>query len=204
MKTGIYKITSPSGKIYIGQSTNIDKRFKNYKCLDCKQQPKLFNSLFKYGVEAHKFEIIEECGVNQLDKNEKYWIKKFKSIKEGLNIKEGGSFGKHNESTKRKISKANKGKPKPNGFGDKISLANLGISRNKGKILTQEHKLNLGKSIKGKKSNYKKNSLDLEVIKKQYEYLSLNKVAKLNKVSHFTMLAFMKENDIYEFRKNYR
>lgn len=27
---GIYKITSPSGKIYIGQSGNLEKRLKDY------------------------------------------------------------------------------------------------------------------------------------------------------------------------------
>jgi len=33
---GIYKITSPSNKVYIGQSINIEKRFKSYKRYDCK------------------------------------------------------------------------------------------------------------------------------------------------------------------------
>jgi group I intron endonuclease len=203
MKIGIYKITSPNGKVYIGQSTNIEKRFRNYKCLDCKQQPKLFNSLSKYRVENHIFEIIKEYKINQLNRSEKYWIKKYNSIKEGLNIKEGGSFGKHNKYTKQKISKANKGKSKPTGFGEKVSKYQKGSIKPKGRIFSEEHKQNLSESLKGKKSNYKKNNLDLQNIKKQYEYLSLNKIAKLNKVSHFTMLAFMKENNIYEFRKNY-
>jgi hypothetical protein len=30
---GIYKITSPSGKVYIGQSINIERRIKEYKNL---------------------------------------------------------------------------------------------------------------------------------------------------------------------------
>jgi len=30
---GIYKITNPEGKIYIGLSKNIEKRFKNHKNL---------------------------------------------------------------------------------------------------------------------------------------------------------------------------
>ena len=39
---GIYKITSPSGKIYIGQSIDIQKRFKHYKQLhNCKNPEKL-------------------------------------------------------------------------------------------------------------------------------------------------------------------
>jgi len=31
MSIGIYKITSPKGKTYIGQSINIEKRFKEHK-----------------------------------------------------------------------------------------------------------------------------------------------------------------------------
>jgi group I intron endonuclease len=58
---GIYKITSPSGKIYIGQSTNIENRFNSYRILDCKKQIKLYNSLKKYGWDNHIKEIVEEC-----------------------------------------------------------------------------------------------------------------------------------------------
>ena len=39
---GIYKITNPSGKIYIGQSVNIDNRISSYKNLKCKNQTKLY------------------------------------------------------------------------------------------------------------------------------------------------------------------
>ena len=58
-KCGIYKITSPSGKIYIGQSVNIKDRIKAYKCGHCKEQPFVCNSILKHGWENHKFEIIE-------------------------------------------------------------------------------------------------------------------------------------------------
>ena len=58
---GIYKITSPSGRVYIGQSVNIEKRFLSYsKLLRCKTQIKLFRSFLKYGVINHIFETIEE------------------------------------------------------------------------------------------------------------------------------------------------
>ena len=42
--TGIYKITSPTNKVYIGQSYNINKRVNHYSNLLCKGQPKLFQS----------------------------------------------------------------------------------------------------------------------------------------------------------------
>ena len=34
----IYKLESPSGKIYIGKTFNLKKRFSEYKCLNCKNQ----------------------------------------------------------------------------------------------------------------------------------------------------------------------
>jgi group I intron endonuclease len=71
---GIYKITNPNERIYIGQSINIEKRFKSYKCLDnCKNQKALYASFLKYGVENHFFEIIETCEVEFLNIKERYW-----------------------------------------------------------------------------------------------------------------------------------
>ena len=74
----IYKITSPSNKVYIGQSRNISKRINNYSNLNCKKQRKLYNSLKFYGWENHIFSIISELpnDINQtvLDSYEVlYW-----------------------------------------------------------------------------------------------------------------------------------
>ena len=44
---GIYKITNPKGKVYIGQSININKRWNAYRNLKLKSQTKLLNSLKK-------------------------------------------------------------------------------------------------------------------------------------------------------------
>ena len=56
--TGVYKITSPSSRIYVGQSINIEKRFNQYeKKQNVSEQKKLYNSFLKYGVENHIFEI---------------------------------------------------------------------------------------------------------------------------------------------------
>ena len=86
---GIYKITSPSKKIYIGQSINVNKRLKEYKYLsNCKTQPKLYNSLVKYGFSQHIFEIIEQCSVEELNVRERYWQEFHNTIGErGLNCR---------------------------------------------------------------------------------------------------------------------
>jgi group I intron endonuclease len=64
-KAHIYKITSPTGRIYVGSSVNYTRRIKYYEGLHCKTQIKLYNSFLKHGFENHVFEIIEECHPSQ-------------------------------------------------------------------------------------------------------------------------------------------
>jgi hypothetical protein len=73
MSVGIYKITNPKGKVYIGQSINIPVRKNKYTLNHTKGQPRISRSITKYGWENHLFEIIEECDVIDLDKRETYW-----------------------------------------------------------------------------------------------------------------------------------
>lgn len=70
---GIYKIISPSNKIYIGQSLNIEKRFYIYKRMHCKKQIRLYASFLKYGVENHTFEVLQECSIEELNERERHW-----------------------------------------------------------------------------------------------------------------------------------
>ena len=103
---GIYKIINPKGKIYIGQSINIIRRFKEYKRMNCSQQPKIFNSLKKYGSENHIFEIIEKCSIEQLNEREKHYKIYFNSISEGLNCElNDNGVGPRSEEIKQKIRK---------------------------------------------------------------------------------------------------
>lgn len=108
---GIYKITSPSGKIYIGQSNNIFRRKWEYASKKCCDQPKLYNSIIKYGWENHNFEIIYECNENELNYYERYYINYYSSFnsKHELNLTEGGDHYKLSKETKQKISKSRKG-----------------------------------------------------------------------------------------------
>lgn len=125
---GIYKITSPSNKIYIGQSVDLKTRFRKYKYLNCKRQTRLYNSFKKYGYENHKFEIIEECNLEQLNEKEIYWGLHYNVLgKTGLNCKLGDANGKCSEETKKKIGKGNKNK-----------------------IMSEEARNNISKALKGR------------------------------------------------------
>lgn len=125
---GIYKITNPESKIYIGYSKNIEKRFNQHKNLQFKGNIKLRESLTKYGGDSHLFEVVEEIDISILNyrdsnsilrKRERYWIEELGTFYDGLNENRGGSgCGSHTSESKQKISESLKGRPKPSDFGD--------------------------------------------------------------------------------------
>jgi group I intron endonuclease len=120
---GIYKITNPEGKIYIGLSKNIELRWKSYRSKSGMNKTSTFKlSLDKYKHEDHIFEVIEEV-INDnklLRERERYWINYYQSNINGLNDNRGGCGpGSHTSQSKQKISSALKNKPKPADFGKK-------------------------------------------------------------------------------------
>lgn len=122
---GIYKITSPTGKIYIGQSTNIENRKYYYSSIKCDKQHKLYNSLQKYGWEQHMFEIIEECNLDKLNEREIYWGLYYDVLGEnGLNLRLGDANGLCSEETKKKIGTTNS-RPKPINFNSNLKKSVL-------------------------------------------------------------------------------
>ena len=103
---GIYKITSPSKKVYIGQSVDIKNRWNAHRSLKCNRDtPILHNSIKKYGVEKHKFGIIARCNIEELNDLEKFYIDLYEATgKNGMNIGGGGqSAHSLSEETKEKI-----------------------------------------------------------------------------------------------------
>ena len=145
---GIYKITSPSGRIYIGQSINIKKRFNSYLTLtNCSGQTKLYNSLLKYTPEKHIFEIIEECEISELNNRERYNQEFYESVEKGLNCMYQCSDSKSgimSEDSKIKMSKSNPRHMlgKTHSQEARIKISNT----HKGRKLTDEHKLKISKN----------------------------------------------------------
>lgn len=139
---GIYKITSPSGKVYVGQSIDIDKRFmgyKNPKQTTFENQTRLKRSMLKYGWANHAFEVLCECSAEDLNMLERKYQDEFDVIGlKGLNClltevdgkprvwsdesrKKMGRKGEahhmygkaHSAESLAKISASKKGKPSP-------------------------------------------------------------------------------------------
>lgn len=97
----IYKITNDiNDKVYIGQTIHtINSRFKNH--IKEAQNPRkdkkrntlhcpLYLAMRKYGTNHFFVEQIEQCGNEQLDEKERYWIAYFNSYRNGYNATIGG------------------------------------------------------------------------------------------------------------------
>jgi group I intron endonuclease len=161
MKAGIYKLINPTGKVYIGESGNIDKRWSSYACLDVKKQPKLYDSLLNYGWENHQKEKLEFIDDPEIRKQrEVQYIELYDSYNNGLNSTKKNRGPSHlSIESRNKISKVHKGRKKPmtseklkgkskpprtKEHCDKISKALKGYKQ------TEQHKLNKSKAMKGK------------------------------------------------------
>jgi group I intron endonuclease len=88
MEKSVYKITNNiNNKVYIGQSNNVERRFREH--IGTSSFTSLIHrAILKYGVENFSLEVlyIGEDYNNQ----EKYFIAKYNSIEEGYNILPGG------------------------------------------------------------------------------------------------------------------
>jgi len=130
----IYKITSPSGKVYVGQTKNYKQRMSGHKS---KNSPCILlkRSIEKYG-DKMIYEIIEEVPNESLNDRETFWIKKLNCMApNGLNCDEGGGvdsevsqFSKDNMSAAQRRSALKKNgyagyvNEKPRGFYPKVRV----------------------------------------------------------------------------------
>lgn len=89
----IYKITSPSGKVYVGQTVrSFEKRMQEHK-QESSCCTTVSRAIQKYK-DQMKYEIIEDnVPQEQLDEREIYWIKELNSLApNGYNCTTGGQF----------------------------------------------------------------------------------------------------------------
>ncbi len=140
----IYKITSPSGKVYIGQTVNWQKRFTYYKNGNAKGQIILYNSINKYGWDAHKVELIQYFPLSEINQAEIAMIIKYNSYYKdsefGMNMTKGGdrtpfsrigkdhhSFGRIvSDKERERMKQLNLGKKMSEEFKEKLRFSNLG------------------------------------------------------------------------------
>jgi len=170
---GIYKVTNPKGKVYIGQSWNLERRQGTYRRLECKNQMKMYNSISKYGWEAHKFEVIHELPQDTtqeiLNAYEILYWQQYKDCKvRMINIKEPGSNGRNSQESIDKIAKALKGNKNASGnrseeFKSRCRLNRIGKPSNMLNKKHSEETINKLKKAKiGKPASNRKQVINTE------------------------------------------
>lgn len=142
---GIYKILSPTGKVYIGQSFDLNKRKNNYRFLGCKSQSKLYRSLLRHSWDKHSFEVIhdlpDDINPEIVTRYEQLYMDLYKDCGiELLNLREAGLQGPLSPEDRLKLI----GRPSPT-KGRKQSLQTRQNRSNsmKGVKKTQQHKENM-------------------------------------------------------------
>lgn len=110
---GIYRIISPTNRIYIGQSSNIRKRLLKYKYGDIRSQPLLKKSIKKYGWKNHKVKILYICNKENLNKFERKLGLRYNVLsKYNLNLSlpsDGDKPYLITEESRKKLSNSRKG-----------------------------------------------------------------------------------------------
>lgn len=103
MEKYIYKITNNlNKKVYIGQTNDIQRRFKEHKHFGDSKEEKtkiLYQAIKKYGIENFLFEVIEGP-IENYNEREIYWIAFYNSFignenSWGYNMTEGGEEPPH-------------------------------------------------------------------------------------------------------------
>lgn len=111
-KSGIYCWTSPSGKKYIGQSVQLQRRKREFLNFDSfyttRSETQILTPIDcarkKYNIpEYWKYEVLEYCSKDELNEREIYWINYFNTFIKGYNSTNGGdSPTEKSEESKRK------------------------------------------------------------------------------------------------------
>ena len=147
----VYKITSPSGKNYIGSSVNYKKRLTQYKGTGAKTQTILYNSFAKHGFDNHVFEIVELCTKENVLEREYYYGSLYKVLGEkGLNCKLPKFGDKYQNTRQETIDKMKAWKPSEDTIA-KMKAAQT--KRAKEQPVSDETKQKLREANLGKKAS---------------------------------------------------
>ncbi len=146
----IYMATNiANGKSYIGQtiqSLRIRSNSHINESLRGVDDIYFHKAIKKHGREDFKWEIIAECiSLEELNRTEVEMIKKYDTFGNGYNLTEGGEGKvgcKYTDESKKKMSKANKGKNNPNYGKHHTKESKKKISKaNRGRLVGKKHPL---------------------------------------------------------------
>lgn len=195
---GIYKIKNKNnGKVYIGSSTDIKGRWSNHRYMlknkihFNKQLQNDWNENEEFNFDFEVVELVEDEG--ELIDREKYYLENI-DFKYNIYTKMSGNSGWIKpEETRKKLSKAQKGKKLSEETKKKISKALKGSKHpmfGKTREFTEEHKRKLSEALKGKEGltgednpNSKLTREEVLDIKDLIPVMNMNQIAEVFRVS---------------------
>lgn len=152
-----------NGKCYVGQTTaSLEHRFGQH--ISSNNKMPICRALKKYGRESFTKEVIFFAfNKDALDYAEIALIEEHRASRpHGYNIKGGGSYGKHHDETKKKLSDASLGKKFSMETRAKIAATRIGktlspetkekvLNALRGRVLSQATKDKISASLTGRK-----------------------------------------------------
>lgn len=195
MRGIIYKYTSPSGKVYIGQTNQESKRkYRFYNINQSYGSPKIDNARRKYNPDSFKYEVLFECNLDSkeelykiLGEKEVLYIKEFDSINNGYNHQEGGIY-KPNIISKESRRRGDLKKSKVilqytlEGKFIKEWLSTMDIERE----LHITHSL-ISHNCSGRTSHCREYLFRYKIEEEIPEYISVDKNIKINKTKNLSI-----------------
>jgi len=141
----IYMHTSPSGKSYIGQTSDYEKRSREHKLTTAKCTA-FCKAVKKYGWDNFTHTILlEGLTVDEANVREQEMIALHKTLAPfGYNLVAGGDNGIRSEETRRRMSVAQSGRVTTVETKQRQRAAKIGT------VLSAEHKGKIAKSVSGR------------------------------------------------------
>ena len=206
-KSGIYMLTNKlTNDIYIGQSIDISKRFKNYfnlSYINSKNSSFINKALIEYGYSKFSLTILEYCEKSDLIVREQYYFDKLNPQYNILKIAGSSLNFKHSEETKLKISRSLKNfyiKEKSTLINRVTKEDTINLIKQLDKIQSKETKLKIS-TVRGNPVNiYEKSSS--EGFKLISSFVSARKAGKFLDISGSTVIKYMNSGEI--FKKRYK
>jgi group I intron endonuclease len=149
---GIYLLrNNVNGKVYVGQSVDICKRWYFHR-LSANRGDKspLYSAMRKYGINEFSVQVLEECEVTKLDEREAYWMDFYEARERGYNLMPAGQNGRVMDDAMRKWLSENSKKWKPTEeILEKMRAASTG------KKHSEETKKKMSESSKNRWAKYR-------------------------------------------------
>ena len=160
---GIYILTSPSGKQYIGKDTHLPKRINQHLSGKCRCRA-IQSAIRKYGRDTFTVKVIPYPYISKqmLSIFEQSYIAEYNTYHNGYNLTTGGDSPEMSFETRQKMSKSAKGKVRTAAHQAKLTKAIQGerhpmfgrkgeASPRYGKKHTPETRKKMSQAAKGRK-----------------------------------------------------